>query len=167
MKNRNKYQNSHTNQFINGYPEKIVETTEIASLLKFNFKFLDVNQKDAGFVGLEDLDDKNRLMLWEKVKSFSTESRYAWESKATGRGEHPLLEVYGNIPKNSKAVHPKHVPSDILWARFRLEGRFRLIGFFIPDSMDKKLYKANGREYLFDRNTFYAVFLDPEHNFYP
>lgn len=76
MKNRNKYQNSHTSQFIDGYPEKIVETTEIASLLKFNFTFLDVNQKDAGFIGFEDLDDKNRLMLWEKVKSFSAESRY-------------------------------------------------------------------------------------------
>ncbi len=160
MKNRSKYQNSHTKEFTENYPEHIVETTNIASFVKFNFDFLDVNQTDAGFDRLDSLDDKNRLMLLEKIKEFSGASRFDWESNRR-------LVIYENIPRGSKAKHPKHVPSDVCWARFRLEGGFRLIGFFIPDSLDKKSYKLSGREYLFDRNTFYAVFLDPNHNFYP
>lgn len=160
MKNRSKYQNSHTKEFTENYPEHIVETTNIASFVKFNFDFLDVNQTDAGFDRLDCLDDKNRLMLLEKIKEFSGASRFDWESNRR-------LVIYENIPRGSKAKHPKHVPSDVCWARFRLEGGFRLIGFFIPDSLDKKSYKLSGREYLFDRNTFYAVFLDPNHNFYP
>lgn len=160
MKNRSKYQNSHTKEFTENYPEHIVETTNIASFVKFNFDFLDVNQTDAGFDRLDSLDDKNRLMLLEKIKEFSGASRFDWESNRR-------LVIYENIPRGSKAKHPKHVPSDVCWARFRLEGGFRLIGFFIPDSLDKKSYKLSGREYFFDRNTFYAVFLDPNHNFYP
>jgi hypothetical protein len=160
MKNRSKYQNSHTKEFTENYPEHVVETTNIASFVKFNFDFLDVNQTDAGFDRLDCLDDKNRLMLLEKIKEFSGASRFDWESNRR-------LVIYENIPRGSKAKHPKHVPSDVCWARFRLEGGFRLIGFFIPDSLDKKSYKLSGREYLFDRNTFYAVFLDPNHNFYP
>jgi hypothetical protein len=160
MKNRSKYQNSHTKEFTENYPEHVVETTNIASFVKFNFDFLDVNQTDAGFDSLESLDDKNRLMLLEKIKEFSGASRFDWESNRR-------LVIYENIPRDSKAKHPKHVPSDVSWARFRLEGGFRLIGFFIPDSLDKKSYKLSNREYLFDRNTFYVVFLDPNHNFYP
>ncbi len=166
-KNKQKYQNSRTLQYINDYPETIVETAGIAPLLKFNLKFLEVNQKDVGFCALEDLTDSDREMQLDKMKWFSTESRFTWETKPTGRGERPLLVVYDNIPGKSKAKHPKNVPSDVSWARFRLEGRFRLVGFFIPDSLDKCPYKANGREYYYDRNTFYVVFLDPNHNFYP
>lgn len=160
MKNRAKYRNSQAEEFKKDFPECIVEKTTIASFVKFNFDFLDVNQTDAGFRSLESLDDKNRLMLLEKIKEFSGGSRFDWESDKR-------LVIYENIPKGSKAKHPKHVPSDVSWARFRLEGGFRLIGFFIPNCLDKKSYKLSGREYLFDRNTFYVVFLDPNHNFYP
>ena len=137
MKNRSKYQNSHTKEFTENYPEHIVETTNIASFVKFNFDFLDVNQTDAGFDRLDSLDDKNRLMLLEKIKEFSGASRFDWESNRR-------LVIYENIPRGSKAKHPKHVPSDVCWARFRLEGGFRLIGFFIPYSLDQKSYKLSG-----------------------
>lgn len=165
--NKQKYQNSLAKRFVEGYPENIVKNTETAALLKFNFKFLDVNQKNVGFCDFDDLKAGELQMLFEKIKAFSTKSRCDWEKTPTGCSGHPLLVVYGNIPKNSKAVHPKHVPCDIEWARFRLEGSFRLVGFFIPDSLDKASYRANGRDYLFDRNTFYVVFIDPKHNFYP
>ncbi len=65
-------------------------------------------------------------------------------------------------PKDTKAhiySTPPHVPSDVDWARFRLDGKKRLIGFTIPKShcrQDSRL----------DDNTFYIVFLDLEHNFY-
>ena len=66
-KNKQKYQNSRTLQYINDYPETIVETAGIAPLLKFNLKFLEVNQKDAGFCALEDLTDSDREMLLDKM----------------------------------------------------------------------------------------------------
>lgn len=75
-----------------------------------------------------------------------------------GSGNH-VLEVYGAFPRRSEFKHPHHVPSDVDWARFHLDGKKRLIGFTIP----KDLCSIHQR---FDGNTFYVVFLDLEHKFY-
>ena len=75
-----------------------------------------------------------------------------------------VLEIYGSFPKNSDFKHPKHVPHDGLWARFRLDNMTRLIGFMIPQDVDGKFDKDEG--YRFDVNTFYVVFYDPGHCFY-
>ena len=83
-----------------------------------------------------------------------------------GSGKHrqSVLAVYRDFPVKTKAERPKSVPIDADWARLRLEGDFRLCGFFIPNELDGKEHEKS--KVRFDKNTFYVVFIDPEHNFY-
>lgn len=74
---------------------------------------------------------------------------------------------YGDFPKKSDFKHPNYVPHDVRWARFRMDGAFRLVGFLVPKELHNKCKKdKENEEYLFDRNTFYVVFLDKDHRFY-
>ena len=75
-----------------------------------------------------------------------------------------VLEIYKSFPVKSAFTHPKHVPHEVEWGRFRLEGDMRLVGFVVPTAFDKVAHEHTG--ITFCRNTFYVVFLDAEHNFY-
>ena len=69
-----------------------------------------------------------------------------------------VLEIYDRFPIRSDFYHPKSVPFDVEWARFRLEGDMRLIGFVIPNQIALEKGLPN--------NVFYIVFLDKDHRFY-
>lgn len=56
---------------------------------------------------------------------------------------------------------PKIVPIDAKWGRFRFNSKKRLVGFIVPK--DEIHPQTN---YRFDKNTFYVVFLDKNHEFY-
>jgi len=75
------------------------------------------------------------------------------------------LEVYNQFPSKSDFSHPQFVPHEAMWARFRLEGSTRLIGFMIPAEYDGTAHQKT--KMLFDSNVFYVVFLDKDHRFYP
>ena len=64
--------------------------------------------------------------------------------------------IYKDFPENSMFSIPKSIPLDgtIEWARLRMTGRRRVVGFFS---------KGNDRE----SDVFYIMFLDQEHLFYP
>ena len=79
-------------------------------------------------------------------------------NQRVGGGSLKVLEIYGSFPKKSDFTHPKHVPIDVNWARFRLESDMRLIGFLIPPNTDGISMAAV--------NTFFIVFLDQGHRFY-
>lgn len=59
------------------------------------------------------------------------------------------FSVYEGFPPKNKTVytHPEQVPPDAEWARIHVDGKHCLIGHVI-------------------NNTFYLVFLDPEHKFW-
>ena len=86
-----------------------------------------------------------------------------WHNERVGAGLR-ILEFYGNFPTKTKFKEPTHIPIPVQWGRFRLESKVRLVGFTIPADYHKKLDK-NTDEY-FDKNTFYVVFLDQNHEFY-
>lgn len=75
-----------------------------------------------------------------------------------------MLAIYGDFPKKSDFKHPKHVPHQVKWARFRLESADRLVGFIVPYSYDGKTHSTTN--FKFDYNTFYVVFLDENHRFW-
>ena len=56
--------------------------------------------------------------------------------------------IYGEYPTKSKYTRPRHVPKDANWARIHVNGKQILAGHVF-------------------QNTFYVVFLDPDHSFYP
>ena len=75
-----------------------------------------------------------------------------------GRGSNHVLEIYKSFPVKSEFLYPKFIPLDVDWARFRLEGDMRLIGFFVSKEACEKM--------SIDPNVFHIVFLDEFHRFY-
>ena len=93
-----------------------------------------------------------------KIKEYSCESKEYWQSRKVGKGSHNVLECYGPFPSNSEFKYPTFVPENVIWSRFRLEAKFRLVGFFIE--------KEDAYSVGVSPDVFYIVFLDPEHKFY-
>lgn len=100
------------------------------------------------------------------MKEYSKESLKSWENREIGSGEHrgKVFVIYDTFPDPSLLEHPKHIPLDVKWARFRMEQSFRLGGFIVPEELHGKIHEETG--FIFDKNTFYVVFIDRDHNFY-
>lgn len=153
-----KHSNPKKDKKIENFPKDSIDTAykTIEGLLSFNFKYLDSTQGQT----FSTLTVEQFSKIMEKLKWYSTEKRFYWEKTAIGHGkkQHHVLEVYGDFPSKSEYVHPAHVPAGVKWARFRLEGDQRLIGFVVD--------KSDSEKYNFNPEVFYVVFLDLYHKFY-
>ena len=156
-----KFDNQKKDKFINAIPSETIETSDLIIRSKINFSYLDVNQKESG--NFSDMKNEKLLELMEKFQSYSKESLEHWSEQKIGNGGKNVFEIYETSPEYSAFTHPKHVPAGVKWCRFRVDREFRLIGFVIPDELHGKKDEKTGLVY--DKNTFYLVFLDPEHNF--
>lgn len=165
---KGKFSNSNRESFLANVPESTFSSPEcnVAARMKFNFSFVQDDQEQNGFAPFSKLSQEQKDMLFKKLQDFSRHSRGELEKMPVGAGKHRqnVLAVYHDFPTKSNAIRPKSVPVEADWARLRLESDFRLCGFFVPNELDGKeheIYKVR-----FDKNTFYVVFIDPEHNFY-
>lgn len=132
----------------------------ITKRCKFNFSYFDNQNGEKGF----DTWDQAKLAAFiNKLKDFGRESLAHWQSVKVGKSG-TILALYGAFPAKSTFSHPKHVPHQAVWGRFRLDWAGRLCGFVIPNAYDGKLHDACG--FRFDCNTFYVVFIDEHHEFY-
>lgn len=160
------FKNSKKASFLNKIPEVSLEdpTITLANRCSFNFSYFDSSQP-AG-QNFSDWTESQLNKLLNKLVEYTKETLQYWMNQKVGSGKHRLniLEEYGSFPKNSDFEHPKHIPHQVSWTRFRLEQKVRLIGFMIPSEFDGKAINSKGFEY--NRNTFYVVFLDKDHRFY-
>ena len=129
---------------------------DIAGRSKFNFSYF--TRQEPG-VDFSDLDDVRLKHLLEKLKHFSRKPLLELRKERNA-----LFIVYTNWPQNSSFTKPSHISERVHWARFRLGSTLRLVGFIVPDDIDGTK-DENG--VLYDRNTFYVVFVDPDHKFWP
>jgi len=119
------------------------------SNIAFNFQFL-TSGPDYGQSFSEWQRDQIILDLNEKLKIFSGKTKKDLITDKT-------LVIYDCFPANSRFKYPATLPRDsnkLSWARLRLTGRRRIVGFFSP-----------GIER--ESDIFYVVFLDRDHDFYP
>ena len=74
--------------------------------------------------------------------------------------------IYDNFPIPAKTdfKEPRNVPLEARWARFRLGGKIRLVGFIIPETYHDREHETTKMRW--DINTFYIVFLDENHRFW-
>lgn len=138
------------------------DSCSIAKRCKFNFHYFD-NSQEAG----QDFSDWSKQKLEEllnKLKHYSERSLEEWTRERIGGGGLHVLEIYDRFPARSAFRCPTYVPIEARWARFRLEGDMRLVGFILPNECRNAVQRAPN--YLFDCNTFYVVFLDENHRFY-
>jgi len=154
------FNNKKKQNFLSNIPQTSIEsdTDKLTKRCKFNFHYMDFSQ------GQNFTDWQPKLSkLLDKLKNYSGESLNYWRKERIGKKGH-VLEVYKNFPSKSKFKHPKFVPHEAHWARFRLEWNDRLIGFVLPSEYSEK--KHHKTKIQFDCNTFYIVFLDENHDFY-
>lgn len=137
------------------------ENNDLAIRCKFNFSYFDSSQ-GAG-QNFSDWTQPQLCDLLEKLKNYTTKKLDYWQTQRVGRGSLKILEIYGGFPLKSDFVHPKYVPHQAQWGRFRLGSKLRLVGFIIPAELHNTLHKKTGE--FFDKNTFYVVFLDRNHKF--
>ena len=158
------FNNSKKVAFLKKFPdiEFDSETCNHAARSKFNFSYFDHTQP-AG-QNFEDWTIDQLAKLLDKLKEFGKFPLSHWMNQRCGAGGLKVLEVYGGFPRRSNFDHPKHIPKNVRWARFRLEGDMRLIGFIVPAELENKISKRSG--IVFDSNVFYVVFLDQFHKFY-
>ena len=125
-------------KFIQSIPPIAIEdhVDALKSKLCFSLKYFD-NSQDVG-QDFRDWSQEQLEKLLTKLKNYSDNTIKYWMNQRTGAGGLKVLEVYGDFPRNSEFVHPKHVPIDVLWARFRLESDMRLIGFLLPACIIKE-----------------------------
>lgn len=142
---------------------------DLVTRSKFNFSYLDTSQS-AGFdfrdLSKEILEDiLNKLREFGK-KSLEELSRTPCGSGGSSGKRRCILELYGSFPPVGKTryTEPTYIPSQVQWGRLRLSGLRRLAGFTIDPKLHGKEHSITKQ--LFDKNTFYIVFLDMDHNFW-
>lgn len=158
-----RFPNSRKQTFLEEIPKASIdfEGDLLTGKCKFNFSYYDVQAAGQGF---SDWDHERLCKLLNKFVEYSKESLLHWRNAPIGRKSGNVLSVYGAFPKNSDFKHPKHVPHEVEWGRFRLDYSVRLVGFVVPNKYNDIEHLKTKRR--FDCNTFYVVFLDANHNFY-
>ena len=153
-----KRQNPRKDRFLQSLPkdEFVCDIAEARGKLSFSLKYFDGSQK-AG-QDFKDWNDNEKTKLLDKLKEYSKENKQYWLNQRTGSGGLKVLEIYGTFPRNSDFTHPRHIPDTVKWARFRMEAKVRLVGFFIDES--------EAHEKQLSTDIFYVVFLDKNHRFY-
>lgn len=156
--------NSKKSKFLQSFPTVSFnsENCNHAERCKFNFSYFDSSQLAGQDFCEWNHDQLQKLFV--KLKEYGKYSLAHWMHQRCGGGGLKILEVYSCFPSKSEFNHPKHIPKDVKWARFRLEGDMRLVGFLIPNDLAGTVAKHGG--YAFDSNVFYTVFLDQAHKFY-
>ena len=141
---KEKYLKSHNIQ-LNKEAENIKHLEESLNHITFNFEYF-VHGQNAG----EDFKEWTHEQLTEmlsKMVEYSKKSKLEWLNQKN------ILSTYSDKNRcHFGFTLPNNIPREnVTWARFRLESKIRLIGFFYKNS----------------KNIFYVVFLDKEHRFYP
>lgn len=157
------FKNRQKESFLNTIPTASISAHHdlLTTKCKFNFAYFDVQPAGQSF---SQWSDGQRLELLEKLKEYSKEPLQHWRTMPIGKGGGTVLSIYGAFPSKSQFSHPKHVPHEVLWGRFRLDFSGRLIGFVLPPTCDGDEHSKTNKR--FDCNTFYVVFLDANHCFY-
>lgn len=127
---------------------------------KFNFSYFDKQPASQAF---GEWSAQELVGLLDKLRDFSRESLEYWMAQSMGKSGR-VLSIYGTFPAKSDLVHPKHIPHQVRWGRFRLDWSGRLCGFVVPKDLDGSIHDSTGQR--FDANTFYVVFLDRDHRFF-
>jgi len=157
-----KFDSSRKKNFLAAIPVASIDGLDcpLTKRCKFNFAYF---EKQSASQGFSEWTGEQLIGLCEKLRDFSREPLSYWITQPIGKSG-TVLSIYGVFPSKSDMTHPKHVPHQAQWGRFRLDWAGRLCGFVVPRALDGIVHP--GSNLRFDANTFYAVFLDRDHRFY-
>ena len=136
-----RYSNSAKNSFLASIPTASIdlESDRLAARCKFNFSYFEVQAPGKDF---SDLENTTLVNLVNKLKEYGRESLEYWSTQPVGKSG-TVFSIYGAFPSKSDFTHPRHVPHQAEWARFRLDWATRLCGFTIPKGYHGKTHKGS------------------------
>jgi hypothetical protein len=113
-------------------------------LITVNFKDIDFTQPKGNEQTFDTWSNDGLLVpLLERIRQLTKLTRDEAEKQQ-------IIKVYGDIPDHSDFTRPKHVDENASWAVLKgIGGQVSTLAGYIVE------------------NTFYAVFLDKEHRFWP
>jgi len=157
-----KFHSSKSQSFLDSIPQVSLDdaSNNLTRRCKFNFSYFHVQACSQDFCDWTP-DQLHKLM--DKLKFYSHESLEHWQNQPIG-SHGKVLAIYEDFPKKTDFERPRHIPHQAWWGRFRLESAVRLVGFIVPESHAGKVHSSTKE--VFDRNTFYVVYLDKDHRFY-
>jgi hypothetical protein len=157
-----KFKNHRKEGFLASIPiiSLLDSNNDLTKRCKFNFSYFDV--QDSISQDFHEWDREELAKLLNKLKEYSKFTLDHWTRQKVGN--YPVFAIYDQFPTNTDFTQPKHIPHQVEWARFHLENLVRVIGFVIPAEFQNKYHETT--HMLFDRNTFYIVYLDRDHRFY-
>lgn len=161
-----KFGNTNADRFLATFKDLESLDSEACNLsmrCKFNFSYFDKNQEHSGLI--DDWNLENISDFFDKLIDYSTRSLSQLQQVGIGKNRQSLLSIYDSFPGHSMFTKPKNIPHQARWGRFRLDQNKRLIGFVLPDEYHGVRHERTGMFY--DKNTFYVVFIDNNHLFYP
>lgn len=161
-----KFKNSKAEVFLRGFEDLESLDSEKCNLskrCKFNFSYFDNSQEHSG--ELSEWDKDTICEFFNKLIGYSKSSLDELKQIGLGKNRYRLLSIYESFPASSNFSLPKNIPHQAKWGRIRLDSNKRLVGFIIPDEYHGRIHVKTSIAY--DRNTFYVVFIDNHHNFYP
>jgi len=158
MKKKQKYRNKRKSNALKELDRASLDddSSNLTQRCKFNFSYFDGSQPAGQDVS--DLSDEHLRTLINSLKDFSRSSLEYWETQGS------RFVMYNKFPTRTEFKHPRHVPHQACWGRFRLGSRFRLVGFIVPTILHGTPHHKTKE--LYDRNTFYIVFIDKNHLFW-
>ena len=159
---KNKFPNSGKDKFLASMPEASLDSESDSLVLRCKFNFSYFEKQDVG-QGFDDLTKEELVRLIEKMKEYGRESLKYWRKQQIGK-HGTVFASYGAFPSRSEFKRPKYVPHQVEWGRFRLDWSTRLCGFTVPQRYHGRIRDSD--ENIFCANTFYLVFIDPNHKFY-
>lgn len=157
-----KFKNHLKKGFIESFPETCLNNSDLNERFKINFSFFDASQADGS--DFSSLSAPQLAGILEKTRVFTRHDLNYWRNQRCGSHGLKIYSDYDSFPRAGTFKHPKAVPHDVKWGRFRLENLPRLIGFTVPSDFKPD---PHPKTHAFDCNTFYLVFIDLEHKFYP
>ncbi|MDN7224058.1 hypothetical protein [Providencia stuartii] len=161
-----RFKNSRKEMFLSGYNCLVSlddDNCNLSTRSKFNFSYFCSEQEHAcDFI---EWGGENACMLLDKLVEYSRLSITELRTMQLGSARIPLLSIYGVFPSHSLFDKPKNIPHQAQWGRFRLDSNKRLIGFIVPYEFHDVKHPKTG--VMYDKNTFYVVFIDNDHKFYP
>lgn len=157
-----KFKNHKKEGFLASIPTISLEdfTNDLTTRCKFNFSYFHV--EDSISQDFHEWDREELAKLLNKLKEYSKFTLEHWTRKTVGR--YPVFAIYDEFPTNTDFTKPNHIPHQAEWARFHLENLVRVIGFVIPAEYHNNPHPTT--RMLYDKNTFYVVYLDKDHRFY-
>jgi len=94
------------------------ENNDLTKRCKINFSYFDSSQEAGQTFG--DWTHDQLIDLLGKLKAYTKEPLDYWRNQRAGNSGLNVFETYRNFPNKSAFVHPKHIPHQAQWGRFRL-----------------------------------------------